>query len=372
MKLPLVVLAVAILALPAALRARQDGAELARLEVELPRPGDTSVFLQRPVGATRFSDGTILVADGMAQTVHMFRGEGSYVRAIGRAGEGPNEFSTPGWLGRCASGSATVWDFSLMRYTRIDSAGAILDQLRMEEVTPLSRPPARLACNREDRVVALLRLLGDRIEGRVISTLTAPLHLVGPGGSATVLEERAPVIQWVNEGRIYRPVSPTTHFAVTDEHVFIARSDSAVLHVLDFDGTERSAWAVDAVPRTPADAHVRRDAEILTAFVGDPVGREEIIERYLRMERPERLPFFSGILPDPQGRIWIVESVPGDSETILRCYGTDGVPGGRVVIPVGLEAWEVGEGHVLGTRIDPETLEPRVLLYRFESGCRSS
>lgn len=349
--------------------AAQAGRETARLEVTLPLPGDQSVFLQRPVGATRFMDGTVLIADGMAQTVHVFGPGGEYVRSAGRPGEGPNEFSTPGWMGRCGPGTATVWDFSLMRYTVIDSTGAISDQLRMEEVTDVPRPPARVKCNRNGNMAALLRLMGDRIEGRVISVLTAPLHLSRPGGESVVLDEDAPVIEWVNEDRIYRPVSPTTHFALTDSSVFIARSDSAVVHVLDLDGRPRATWSVEVRPRTPTDAHVRRDAEILTAFIGDPAAREEIVQRYLGMDRPEQLPFFSAMLADPDGRIWLVESAPGDEETLLSCYGTDGVGSARVAIPLGLEVWEVGREHVLGTRIHPDTLEPQVLVYRFSSDC---
>jgi hypothetical protein len=122
--------------------------------LEVPRTSDSAVFLQRPVGATRFDDGTIAVVDGMAQTIWFFDSTGSYSGSAGRAGEGPNEFSTPGWLGRCGPGVATIWDFSLMRFTTFDSSGTILDQRRLQDVVELPGPPARLSCSETGQMLA--------------------------------------------------------------------------------------------------------------------------------------------------------------------------------------------------------------------------
>jgi hypothetical protein len=357
-------------ALPSALAATQlPEAQVAELWNELPRAEDSLVFLQNPVGATRFDDGTIVVADGMAQTVWTFDADGAFLRALGRPGEGPNEFSTPSWLGRCGPESALVWDFNLMRFTEVHPSRGIVDQRRLQDRTDLPRPPARLACSRHGYILAHLRLTGERIEGRVTSILTAPLYLVGPSGDARLIDERAPIIHWVNEDRTYLPVSPTTHFAVADSLVFLARSDSATVHLLDLDGAASGVWALDVSRRPPRDAHIRADAETLTEFVSDPVGRAEIIERYLRGERPDHLPGFSGLRVDPGGRLWIVASVPGDAQTVLHCYGTRGRFQGAVTVPAELEVYEVGTDYVLGSRIDPRTLEPKILLYGFRGSC---
>jgi hypothetical protein len=331
----------------------------------MPQRRDSLVFLQNPVGAVRFDDGTVGVADGMAQTVLIFDGQGAFVRSTGRPGEGPNEFSTPNWMGRCGPTTATVWDFNLMRFTEVHPAEGIVSQRRLQDVVGLPRPPARLACSRGGRMLVLLRLGGERIEGREVSVMTAPLYLVEPTGDTLLVDAQAPVIEWLNEDRTYRPVSPTTHFAVTDSLLFLAHSDSATVHVHDLANRTTETWLIQGGRRKPTDGHVRRDAETLTQFVSDRARRSEIIQRYLGMERPEYLPRFSALRVDPGGRLWMVVSVPGDERTLLHRYGRDGRLRQVVTVPAGMEVYEIGDDYVLGSRIDPETMEPRVLIYGF-------
>lgn len=54
--------------------------------------------------------GRILVADDLGPHVKVFGADGSYVRTIGRAGEGPGEFSQPWQLAVDAGDSLYVWD----------------------------------------------------------------------------------------------------------------------------------------------------------------------------------------------------------------------------------------------------------------------
>lgn len=339
--------------------------QVAELLVELPQGGDSLVFLQNPVGAVRFDDGSIVVADGMAQALLIFDSRGAFERRVGRPGQGPGEFSTPSWLGRCAPGTATVWDFNLLRFSEVHPSRGIVSQRRLQDVADLPRPPARLACSRDGRVLVLLRLGGERIQGREVSVMTAPLYLIEPTGDTRLINEQTPVIEWANADRTYRPVSPTTHFAVGDSLLFVAHSDSAAVHVHNLAKRTSETWVIQGDRRRPTDRHVRRDAETLTQFVSDRASRNEIIGRYLSMERPEYLPRFSALRIDPSGRLWVVVSVPGDDRTVLHQYGTVGRLRQVVTVPVGLEVYEVGDDYVLGSRLDPQTLEPKVLLYRF-------
>jgi hypothetical protein len=342
--------------------------QVAELALELPLASDSLVFLQNPVGATRFGDSIIAVADGMAQTIHLFDSGGAYSGSVGRSGEGPNEFSTPGWLGRCGIDSATVWDFSLMRFTLLNGSGRIVDQRRLSDVMTVPRPPARLACSSNGHVMVLLRLGGERIPGRETSVLTAPLHLVSPGGDTKLILADAPVIGWLNEDRVYQPVSPTTHFAVSDSLIFLAASDSSRVRVHDLEGAFLRGWSLDVHTRPPTDEHVRRDAEKQAAFVPGAAARAEIVQRTMELPRPEHLPLHGGLRLDPSGRLWVITSIPGDPETVLQCYDANGTYIGTVEVPAAIEVFEVGESHIIGSRIDTRTMEPKVLLYEFNSG----
>jgi hypothetical protein len=339
----------------------------ARLITEVPRPpaADTA-FLQYPAGATRFADGTIAVADGMAPTIRFFDAAGNLKRTAGRSGEGPNEFVNLNWMGQCGDGTATVYDFSLMRFTSVDAAGRFVGQFPLRDRFDVPRPPAILSCSRNGYLVVLLRIGNERIPGREIDILTAPLYLLPPGGNATRILEATPVIQWINEEATYRAVSFTTEFAVSDSLVFVARTDSTVVRVYNFDGGLASTLTLDLPRRAATDLHVRRNAEELTAFLTDRAGRNGIVDRYMEMEHPDYLPYHNGLHLDPAGRLWVVLSFPGDPTTTLRAYTNRGAPVGEVRIAADLRVFEVGEDYVLGSLIDAETLEPKVALYGFE------
>ncbi len=339
----------------------------ARLITELPRPADAdTAFLQHPAGATRFANGTIAVADGMAPTVRFFDADGNLIRTAGRSGEGPNEFVNLNWLGQCGHDTATVYDFSLMRFTNLDATGRFVGQFPLRDRFDLPRPPARLSCSRSGHLVVLLRISGDRIRGREVSIMTAPLFLLPLIGDATPILEATPIIEWINEEATYRPVSFTTAFAVSDSLVYVSRTDSAVVRTYDFAGDLASTMTLDLKRRTPSDLHVRRNAEELTAFLTNLDGRNQIIERYMGMDRPEYLPYHNGLHLDRVGRLWVVLSFPGDSMTVLRAFDGRGVAIGEVRVPADIRVLEVGEDYVLGALLDARTLEPRVALYGFQ------
>lgn len=339
----------------------------AHLLVRVPAQADVdTVVLENPVGATRFADGTIAVADGMAPAVLLFDADGTFKGSVGRAGQGPGEFATPGWMGRCSEDHALVWDFSLLRFTTVDAAGRILTQAPLNDLFDVPLPPAILACSRAGHLAVLPRLSGKRIEGREISTMTSPLYVVRSGGRAVLLLEDAPVIEWINGERTYRPVSMTTHFAISDSLVYVARSDSMVVRTYDLEGGAGNAFSLDLRERKPTDTHVRRDAERHTAFYSDRATRSRIIEQFMQLPRPEHLPYHSGIHLDPAGRLWVVTSFPGDPSTTLRAFNLGGEPIGEVRIPTEIKVLEVGGDYILGSVEDPRTLEPGIVLLGFD------
>jgi hypothetical protein len=349
-------------------RREQDGQFVqARLITRVPRESDAdSVYLEQPVGATRFADGTIAVADGMAPAIRFFDADGGFTGTVGREGEGPGEFATLSWMGRCGERTATVWDFSLLRFTSIDDIGQIVEQRRLEDRFDVPRPPALLACSRTGHIALLLRLGGERIPGREISVLTAPLYIMSSAGVPTLLDGSAPVIEWINDERMYRPVSMTTHFAIFESHVYVARSDSPVIEAYDLGGRLEGTVTLDLVRRTPTDSHVRRNAEERTAFIADRASRARFVDQFMDLPRPDYLPYHNGIHLDPVGRLWVLISFPGDPTTALRAHTLSGEVVGEVRVPADLRVLEIGSDYVLGSIEDSGTLEPKVALYGFE------
>jgi hypothetical protein len=55
--------------------------------------GDPAYSFTNVVGVRALPDGGFLVAEGPARELRLFDGNGRHVRSIGRAGDGPGEFS---------------------------------------------------------------------------------------------------------------------------------------------------------------------------------------------------------------------------------------------------------------------------------------
>lgn len=58
--------------------------------------GDPNYMFGRLTGGAVLSDGSIVVADGMAQQLRFFRPDGHWEKTVGRAGAGPGEFGSRG------------------------------------------------------------------------------------------------------------------------------------------------------------------------------------------------------------------------------------------------------------------------------------
>ncbi len=70
---------------------------------------DGEIVFESASGATRLSDGTIVIGDGMASAVRFVSREGTLLNTVGREGRGPAEFSSIQWLGQCGEDSVFVW-----------------------------------------------------------------------------------------------------------------------------------------------------------------------------------------------------------------------------------------------------------------------
>ena len=72
--------------------------------------------------ARRLSDGRIVLANSGTSALLLFDSGGGFVRAIGRKGEGPGEFSGSMYIFRAADDSLAVYDGGNLRWTFYDGA----------------------------------------------------------------------------------------------------------------------------------------------------------------------------------------------------------------------------------------------------------
>jgi len=74
-----------------------------------------------PVFPALLSDGGIVVANGDSQELRFFSASGEWIRSVGRAGSGPGEFTSLGWLQVGTADSIRTYDWGQLRVQAIDA-----------------------------------------------------------------------------------------------------------------------------------------------------------------------------------------------------------------------------------------------------------
>src|SRR3990172_4075137 len=78
------------------------------------------------VGATRFEDSVIAVADAGTNSIRFFGADGKLTQTVGRTGNGPGEFRAMQSLRRSGADSLVLLDRRLSRVTVFDRSGRVL------------------------------------------------------------------------------------------------------------------------------------------------------------------------------------------------------------------------------------------------------
>jgi hypothetical protein len=289
--------------------------EVLRLTGGVEGPGD----LVDPGNVAIDAAGRIYVADNAPASVKQFNADGTYLRTIGRQGQGPGEFTLA--LIAVSGGDLFVHDPQNQRTSLFDTAGRYV------------RSWTTSCC-----AMAPLELDG---EGRV--------GVAGPPPSAAVAGDRNPYfrsIRWyradsaitdstlipsgpvvplwtVKEGRrqmsLPIPWSPGSKFGLLADHrVIFGFSDRYQLAVTRGDGADTVALLGRTWTPTPIPDAMRR-AE-LDRWVNDikKYWDENIVRNTLRLEDiPVAAPAFDWIARDGQGDLWVRTPVPSDSTRSL-------------------------------------------------------
>ncbi len=99
------------------------------------------------------------------------------------------------------------------------------------------------------------------------------------------------------------------------------------------------------------------------ASMAPPAARERATASLRELEMPEMLPLYAGLLTDPDGLVWVVQSFPGDSTTSLSALRATGDVAGNVRLPHSMRVFEIGRDYLLGAYTDADA-EPHVAMYR--------
>ena len=312
-----------------------------------------------PSGAARLSTGTVVVADGIGSSVLFFDGSGRPSRAVGREGTGPGEFQRIVWLGQCGFDSVYAWDDMQRRMTVIDRDGNVVRQYRLPSDPGKAISPAIIRCSRSGRfaVLARPRDLRPPTPDGDSPHYSADLVIANRVGMVTSVIGEFPVGQ-------SRPLGKVTVLAISDDQFYVGTNDSAYIDVYAIDGTYANSIPIGVTRRVPGRIHYEHVVDAQVQWLSDADQRQAMREVLLNIPMPELLPAYAGIFLDGEDRLWVQVSIPGDGETRLRGFSTDGSTIGELRIPIDLRIFEVGIDYVLGG-FDGDLGEPHVVAYRF-------
>jgi hypothetical protein len=319
-------------------------------------------------GATRLSNGRVVVADGTGGTVQLFDPQGRLVRSVGKRGAGPGEFGFVSWIGQCSSDTSYVWDFMQTRLTTIGPAGDILRQVRLPVDPAVGPPPAMLACSRSGHLAYLARSLDRGVrspDGKSVRQ-RGGLYLGTAGGNFTRIASEFPVVELGPslKGREFpRPAGKLTSIAVGRDRIYLGTADSGFVDALDLAGKRVATIQVKSDQRRPTERHKERSVDAAVAFVEQASRRDSLRAEFLQIKMPDWLPPYSGLFVDPAGVVWVVLSAPGDDTTRLRAFTPTGKKLTDIALPVSLTVFEIGGDYLLG-RVEGGTAAPQVALYR--------
>ena len=253
------------------------------------------------------SKGTVVLTDLAASQVVVIDSQGRVIRRIGGRGEGPGEFRSPSWIGRCSGDSLIVWDPRLRRISKLSPDGSIMGQL-----TPPFYP-VELQCGPQGLIGAII--VDDPAASAPLSENAPLIH-----GSLLVTRTFLDTVAFLRQlpfGRS-RPLGAKATFALEDGTLIYGFPDSARAQIWDL-----TTGSVVAIPAghanvVPTDSIYAAAVEDILSVMAVPAEREPFRTSFLDIPMPATVPSYRAIKVDHLSRLWIVTSPLGTSRTEIE------------------------------------------------------
>jgi len=322
-------------------------------------------------GGIRLADGGLLIADRAENSIRVLDATGKLVRSVGRTGDGPGEFQSMMWAGRCGSDSLLVWDLGRRQATMIGSSGAPVRQFAVP-AGDTALPPFQFSCSPRGTIAY-------RSAPRRIRDATSPLNpnIVGVSAAAYRIGRDGAIAQRLGDipagevvtmvspgggrGSAPRPLGRTAHIGALDNAVVISSADSALVTVMRTNG-QTSRHPLPITLRAPTRTEFDDAVQATASMVRGPM-RQALVEQLAAVAMPERLPAISALFVDSEGLVWIQTTPPGAKTLDFLVIAGDGRVVASAQVPLGITLFEIGRDYLLGSYTDSGD-EMHVVMYR--------
>jgi hypothetical protein len=329
------------------------------------------------------SDGRIVLANAESNELRVYDAKGTYLRAIGRSGDGPGEFRGIEKITRLAGDTIAVFhgrsDISLFTGT-----GTFIRRLSMPRPTdgngrPTSLTNALLMLNGGARLVMTAPMrpsvgtVGTRFDAKAEHTLVALdnsiIHELGnlPFMESIVEKDGARYV-WLCATEITASNGTSFYLGYGTEYSIRRYSSRGKLEQII-----RRAWTPQKLRKSDIETFLN---EWLLRWSKKP-GPERERDRADMLDDPyaQLLPAFSAMIVDNTGKLWVRSPKPIDAAvagfltdysigpSVWSVFGADGRWLGDVTMPARFTPTDIGSDFVLGVARDDDGV-PTVARYK--------
>ena len=337
--------------------------------------------LHRVQGATRLSDGRIVIADGGSAELRFFSPAGVLEARAGRQGRGPEEFRN---IANIATGSGDT----ILVLTYDPAIAWVSPDAGVLRKVPLDIGAFRLACSMTEGDMkqilpdASILVLAEEAFGQS-GCKPRPIRLgqgqdlVGRYDPGRKRLDTLGTFQGAElEGRFYRTFGQIVAVAASPDRLFAASTGTNTIQTFSYDGERLGAW-ISPHKAQPVPERLKNLPPRTTRTVTLPDGT---VERPTAPDVADTFPAIGRLLTDRGGNLWIMAyPIPNHgiaSYSLVWSEGYYADPAGsewavlssrgralaRVRMPPGVFVLEIGEDYVLALRRDDLDVESVVML----------
>lgn len=336
--------------------------------------GDEEHMLYRVFGATRLTDGTIALVNGGTHQVRFFGGDGQFLRASGRSGQGPGEFTDAFYIHWLPGDTVYVGDYRPFQFLVFAPDGRWVRSVRP---TPIyTNSPRSMHVLRDGRMLLAEEEPFQREAANSFRERSLTVAMHAADGSLTDTIARMRNGRWGQTmlGPQYPWLFP--HFesfaviAARDERIVLGHASISELRV----HRAAAGYPVSLIIRWSAGDRAVRSEDIAAEqtrltkeYASIPAEqRAFFVEPLLSDRRPaaDSFPAFARLRLGRDGRFWVREYArPQDpAEHRWVAFASDGRFDCRLVTPRFDDVLEFGADYMLVHQRDSLGVE-RVMQY---------
>ena len=319
-------------------------------------------MFDRIIGGLRLSDGTILVANNGSQELRWYDGSGSFVRSVGRNGEGGARFSSLAWLGRFGEESVIAYDAMNLRTTIFAPDGTVEHSSSL--IMTFQAPPGAVEGAFADSSLLVVRgarhwiramqgqpnapqglRRGPTLAFRYSSDDGSFLNGLGSyNGSEQIFRTGRTQIVHVNA----RPFGRNAVITTYGNDLYVGTQDEYEIKIFSNLDTLKAVVRLDRenAPVTEEILDAYKNARLTNVHSRERASRQAQLDS---LPFPETMPAYSDILVDTEGNLWVADHKPfGGEQPVWNVFDPSHRLLGAVETPVRLTIFDIGPDYVMG------------------------